>query len=200
MKGNRLCFPKIIALWHKDYFELIIFKKQQAQSGSCRIVRDENYDNYIYKGNLHLPAVSLSVPGRQGWLSIMKGHTVRPNKPKCWSSEQRRLSQAHVRRPGSNSKKLPWRFSAKQFSAGVRGGCRGVGARGTAFWILVPWPGIESAPPALEEYSFNHWATREVPSKAFLKARWGWDGGGGFTSCTVLWLADGEVTGRCHRG
>ena len=34
MKGNRLCFPKIIALWHKNYFELIIFKKQQAQSGS----------------------------------------------------------------------------------------------------------------------------------------------------------------------
>ena len=42
-------------------------------------------------------------------------------------------------------------------------------------------------------------------SKAFLKARWGrWRGrrvtGYVISSCTSLWLVDGEVTGRCHRG
>ena len=29
--------------------------------------------------------------------------------------------------------------------------------------ILVPRPGIESAPPAVEALSLNHWTTREVP-------------------------------------
>ena len=28
--------------------------------------------------------------------------------------------------------------------------------------VLVPQPGIEPAPPALEAQSFNHWTTREV--------------------------------------
>lgn len=34
------------------------------------------------------------------------------------------------------------------------------------FWphnILVPWPGIEFMPPALEAQSLNHFTTREVP-------------------------------------
>ena len=30
--------------------------------------------------------------------------------------------------------------------------------------ILVPQPGVEPAPPALEAWSFNHLATREVPA------------------------------------
>ena len=29
-------------------------------------------------------------------------------------------------------------------------------------WYLVPWPGIESGPPALGAQSFSHWTTREV--------------------------------------
>ena len=29
--------------------------------------------------------------------------------------------------------------------------------------ILVPWPGIEPAPPALEARGHNHWTAREVP-------------------------------------
>ena len=29
--------------------------------------------------------------------------------------------------------------------------------------ILVPQPRNEPMPPALEEWSLNHWATREVP-------------------------------------
>ena len=29
---------------------------------------------------------------------------------------------------------------------------------------LVPWPGIESGPPALTAWSLSHWTTREVPS------------------------------------
>ena len=29
--------------------------------------------------------------------------------------------------------------------------------------ILVPWPGIEPRPTALEVWSLNHWTTREVP-------------------------------------
>ena len=29
-------------------------------------------------------------------------------------------------------------------------------------WDLVPWPGIEPRPPALEVWSLSHWTTREV--------------------------------------
>ena len=32
--------------------------------------------------------------------------------------------------------------------------------------ILVPQPGIEPVPPALEAQSLNHWTTREVPRVA----------------------------------
>ena len=35
---------------------------------------------------------------------------------------------------------------------------------GTAWEILVPQPGVEPAPPALEAQSLNHWTTREVPT------------------------------------
>ena len=31
-----------------------------------------------------------------------------------------------------------------------------------SMWDLVPWPGIEYEPPALEVWSFSHWGTREV--------------------------------------
>ena len=30
-------------------------------------------------------------------------------------------------------------------------------------WDLVPLPGIEPGPSALEVWSLNHWTTREVP-------------------------------------
>ena len=30
--------------------------------------------------------------------------------------------------------------------------------------ILVPHPGIEPVPPALEAWSLNHWTAREVPA------------------------------------
>ena len=33
----------------------------------------------------------------------------------------------------------------------------------TACGILVPRPGIEPMPPAVEAQSLNHWTTREVP-------------------------------------
>ena len=33
----------------------------------------------------------------------------------------------------------------------------------TACGILVPQPGIEPAPPAVEVWTFNHWTAREVP-------------------------------------
>ena len=36
-----------------------------------------------------------------------------------------------------------------------------------AFGILVPRPGIEPVPPALEAWSLNHWTAREVPVLLF---------------------------------
>ena len=36
--------------------------------------------------------------------------------------------------------------------------------RGMAYRILVPRPGIEPAPPAVEARSLNHWTAREVPN------------------------------------
>ena len=36
-------------------------------------------------------------------------------------------------------------------------------------WDLVPWPGSEPRPPALEAQSLSHWTTREVPLGDFLK-------------------------------
>ena len=35
--------------------------------------------------------------------------------------------------------------------------------------ILVPWPGIELVPPAVEAQSPNHWTTREFPSIFIFK-------------------------------
>ena len=37
--------------------------------------------------------------------------------------------------------------------------------------ILVPQPGIELAPPALEAQSLNGWTTREVPESCVLNSR-----------------------------
>ena len=34
--------------------------------------------------------------------------------------------------------------------------------------ILVPQPEIEPVPPALGQWSLNHWTTREIPHVAFL--------------------------------
>ena len=36
--------------------------------------------------------------------------------------------------------------------------------------ILVPLPGIELTPPAVEVWSLNHWTAREVPSDSFKSA------------------------------
>jgi len=36
--------------------------------------------------------------------------------------------------------------------------------------ILVPWPGIETSPPAQKAQNLNHWTTREVPTPPFFKA------------------------------
>ena len=33
--------------------------------------------------------------------------------------------------------------------------------------ILVPQPGIEPVPPAMEAWRLNHWTTREVPLISF---------------------------------
>ena len=35
--------------------------------------------------------------------------------------------------------------------------------------ILVPQPGIELAPPAVEAWSLNHWTAREIPKDEVLK-------------------------------
>ena len=40
-----------------------------------------------------------------------------------------------------------------------------------AFGILVPQPGIEPSPPALEAQSLNHWTTREVPYYTIILVR-----------------------------
>ena len=34
--------------------------------------------------------------------------------------------------------------------------------------ILVPPPGIESVPPAVEARSLNHWTTREIPRNELI--------------------------------
>ena len=39
---------------------------------------------------------------------------------------------------------------------------------GAACGILVPRPGMERVPPALEVWSLNHWSTREVPGAGIL--------------------------------
>ena len=44
--------------------------------------------------------------------------------------------------------------------------------------ILVPQPGIEPVPPALEVQSLNHWTAREVPHEKSLDKRCQAHGGG----------------------
>ena len=54
-----------------------------------------------------------------------------------------------------------------------------------SMWDLVPWPGMESGPPALEAQSFSHWTAREVSLKNSwidwwvggsieMQMRWAW--------------------------
>ena len=40
-----------------------------------------------------------------------------------------------------------------------------------AYGILVPHPGIEPAPPAVEAWSLNHQTAREVPGLIYFKTR-----------------------------
>ena len=57
-------------------------------------------------------------------------------------------------------------------------------AHHSARGILVPQPGIEPAPPAVEARSLNHWTAREVPSSSH--------------SCPLLGLKDkGRARHRC---
>ena len=37
--------------------------------------------------------------------------------------------------------------------------------------ILVPQPGIQPVPPAVEAWSLNHWTAREVPSPPLLNVK-----------------------------
>ena len=48
----------------------------------------------------------------------------------------------------------------------------------TACRILVPRPGIEPVPSAVEAWSLNHWTTREVPKGLCLNEVTFWGPGG----------------------
>ena len=52
------------------------------------------------------------------------------------------------------------------------------GPRHMSCWILVPWPGIEPVPPALEEQSPNYWTAQEIRR---LLHPW-------CSSCLTCWL------------
>ena len=41
-----------------------------------------------------------------------------------------------------------------------------------SIWDLVPWPGIEPGPSALEAQNLNHWTTRKVPYVYFRLGKW----------------------------
>lgn len=41
--------------------------------------------------------------------------------------------------------------------------------RHTAYRILLPRPGIDPVPPAVEVQSLNHWTSKEVPERRLLK-------------------------------
>ena len=45
-------------------------------------------------------------------------------------------------------------------------------ALGCSIWDLVPWPGIEPGPSALEAQNLNHWTTRKVPYVYFRLGKW----------------------------
>ena len=50
--------------------------------------------------------------------------------------------------------------------------------------ILVPWPGIEPVPPAVEVQSLNYWTTREVPQIFLSLMPWTWQG---LNICLLIW-------------
>ena len=47
---------------------------------------------------------------------------------------------------------------------------------------LVPWPGIEPGPPALEARCLRHWTSREVPAHLYMFVASCWD-----PDCRGLW-------------
>ena len=53
--------------------------------------------------------------------------------------------------------------SSLQLSGSIWSFSRCMRTLSCGMWDLVPWPGIEPGPPALEVQSLSHWATREVP-------------------------------------
>ena len=50
------------------------------------------------------------------------------------------------------------------FLAACRIFCCGMWTLSCSMWDLVPWPGMEPGPPALETPNFSHCTTREVPT------------------------------------
>ena len=60
-----------------------------------------------------------------------------------------------------------WLFRKAGFFFVAGGG--GVWQCLTACGILVPRPGIEPKPPALKEWSLNHWTTKEIPERQLFR-------------------------------
>ena len=62
-------------------------------------------------------------------------------------------------------------------------------------WDLVPWPGIESSPPALGAWSLSHWTAREVTTCVYSQViLWQMP-----ARCwTRPWLASGPFTSAPH--
>lgn len=56
LEGEHNMPPQNVPLWHKDYFQLVIFKKQQTQEQLSKPLRSYPFvrEINIYKGNLHL--------------------------------------------------------------------------------------------------------------------------------------------------
>lgn len=56
MKESRIYYLLNMPLWHKDYFELIVYEKQQTEENLWKQSRGYPFvkEIYINKGNLHL--------------------------------------------------------------------------------------------------------------------------------------------------
>ena len=61
-----------------------------------------------------------------------------------------------------------------------------------AYGILVPQPGIEPAPPALEGQSLNHWTTREAPETFHFNSHTIFQGETAILLCSPLLGDDGD--------